>query len=145
MSKIVLFKTIQFCIQKLFPFKQSILAQVRSLNVKTVLFQAIQFSINMQFSFIRPMDRVLSGATTLGQSGLCSDNNERILRLPQSSSITGSSPSDCLVSYPGHYLGGVLPLCREAVGVFYSPSRQGIIAFKKMNSAVGNTVKLKRL
>ena len=28
---------------------------------------------------------------------------------------------DCLVSYAGHSLGGVLPLCREAVGVFYSP------------------------
>ena len=27
--------------------------------------------------------------------------------------------------YPGHSLGGVLPLCREAVGVFYSPSRLG--------------------
>ena len=28
-------------------------------------------------------------------------------------------------SYPGHSLGGVLPLCREAVGVFYSLSRLG--------------------
>ena len=38
----------------------------------------------------------------------------------------GTSPSDCLVSYPGHSLGGgVLPLCRGAVGVFYSPSRLG--------------------
>ena len=27
---------------------------------------------------------------------------------------------DCLVSYPGHLLGGVLPLCRDAVSVFYS-------------------------
>ena len=45
---------------------------------------------------------------------------------PPSSSIAGTSPSDCLVSYPGHSLrGGVLPLCREAVGVFYSPSRLG--------------------
>ena len=36
------------------------------------------------------------------------------------------APSDFLVSYPGHSLGGgVLPLCREAVGVFYSPSRLG--------------------
>ena len=29
------------------------------------------------------------------------------------------------MSYPGHSLGGVLPLCREAVSVFYSPSRLG--------------------
>ena len=34
----------------------------------------------------------------------------------------GTSPSDCLVSYPGH---SFLPLCGEAVGVFYNPSRLG--------------------
>ena len=39
------------------------------LNVKTVLFQTIQFSISIQFSSIRPIDRTLSGATTPGQSG----------------------------------------------------------------------------
>ena len=48
-----------------------------------------------------------------------------VLRIPQSPSITGTSPSDCLVSYPGHSLVSVLPLCRGAVGVFYSPSRLG--------------------
>ena len=45
--------------------------------------------------------------------------------IPQSSSTAGTSPSDCLVSYPGHLLGGVLPLCRGAVSVFYSPSQLG--------------------
>ena len=30
------------------------------------------------------------------------DGNEGVLRIPQSSSIAGTSPSDCLVSYPGH-------------------------------------------
>ena len=50
----------------------------------------------------------LSGATTPGQSGPESDDNEGILRIPQSSSITGTSPSDCLVSYTGHSLGGGL-------------------------------------
>ena len=64
----------------------------------------------------------LSGATTPGQSGPGSDGNEGVLCIPQSSSIAGTSSSDCLVSYPGHLLGGVLPLCREAIGVFYSPS-----------------------
>ena len=29
------------------------------------------------------------------------------------------------MSYPGHSLGGVLPLCREAVDVFYNPNRLG--------------------
>ena len=47
------------------------------------------------------MDRILLGATILGQSGAKSDGNERVLHVPQSSSITGASPSDCLVSYPG--------------------------------------------
>ena len=31
--------------------------------------------------------------------------NEGVLRIPQSSSITGTSPSNCLVSYPAHSLG----------------------------------------
>ena len=44
------------------------------------------------------MDRALSGATTPGQSRPGSDGNEGVLRIPQSSSIAGTSPSDCLVS-----------------------------------------------
>ena len=46
----------------------------------------------------------LSGATTPGQSGPESDGNEGVHCIPQSLSITGASPSDCLVSYPGHWL-----------------------------------------
>ena len=33
-----------------------------------------------------------------------SDDNEGLLHIPQNSSITGTSPSDCLVSYTGHSL-----------------------------------------
>ena len=58
----------------------------------------------MQFSFIRPIDRILSGATTLGQRGPGNDGNEGVFCIPQSSSITGTSPSDFLVSYRGHLL-----------------------------------------
>ena len=61
---------------------------------KTVLFQTIQFSISKQFSSIRPIDRILSGATTQGQSGPRNDGNEEVLRIPQISSITGTSSSD---------------------------------------------------
>ena len=72
---------------------------------KIVLFQVIQFSS------IWPIDNALSGATTLGQSGPGGDGNEGVLRILQSSSIIGTLSSDCLVSYPGHSLGGgVLPL-----------------------------------
>ena len=61
---------------------------------KTVLFQTIQFSISTLFSSIEPVDMTLSDATSLGQSGPGSDGNERVLHIPQSSSITGASPSD---------------------------------------------------
>ena len=36
--------------------------------------------------------------------GLGSDGNEEELRIHQTSSITGTSPSDCLESYPKHSL-----------------------------------------
>ena len=77
-----------------------------SFNVKTVLFQTIQFSISTRFSSIQPIDGTLSGATTTSQNGAGTDGNEGILRIPQSFSIIGTSPSDCLVSCPGHSLGG---------------------------------------
>ena len=52
----------------------------------------------MQFSSIWPIDRTLSGATTPGQSGPRSDGNERVLCIPQSSSITGTSLPDYIWS-----------------------------------------------
>ena len=35
--------------------------------------------------------------------------NKGVLYIPQSSSITGASPSDCFVLYPGHSLGESYP------------------------------------
>ena len=63
----------------------------------------------MQFSSIWPIDRTLSGATNPDKSGPGSDGNEGVLCIPQNSSITGTSPSDCLALYPGHSWGGVSP------------------------------------
>ena len=60
------------------------------------------------------------GTTTPGQSG-AESNGKRVLQILQSSSITGASLSDCLVSCPGHSL-RVLTLCKDAVCIFYSPS-----------------------
>ena len=71
-------------------------------------------------SFVRPIDRNLSGTTTLGYCGPGSNSNEGVLYIPQNSSIIGASPLDL-----GHLMGGVLPLCGEPVDVFYSPSWQG--------------------
>ena len=84
---------------KHFFFKQFILTLVYSLKDKIVLFQAIEFSISKQFSSIWPIDRILSGATTSAHSEPDSDCNKGVLCIPQSSSITEDSPSDCLVSY----------------------------------------------
>ena len=63
---------------KQFYFKLFNLAWVHSLNVKTVLLQAIQFSMNKQFSYIWPIDRTLSEATTPGQTRPGSDGNEGV-------------------------------------------------------------------
>ena len=80
----------------------------------------------MSNTSIWPINRTLSGTTTLGQSRPGSDGNERVLCIPQSSSITGTSPSDCLLSYSRHLLVGVvLPLCRDAISECYSPSQLG--------------------
>ena len=89
---------------------------------KTVLFPTIQISTSSQFRSIWSVDRTLSGATTPGPS---SDGNEGVLHIPQSFNITVTSPSDCLASYAGHSLGGVLPLRWDVVGLFYSPSQLG--------------------
>ena len=76
---------------------------------------------------IWPQNRTLLGATTSGQSGPGSNDNEGILYIPQISK-TRSSPSDGLMSYEEHSFGGgsaVLLLCWDTVSVFYSPSQLG--------------------
>ena len=51
---------------------------------------------------IWPIDRALSDATSSGLNGPEIDGNEGLLRIPQNSSITETSPLDCLVSYAGY-------------------------------------------
>ena len=65
---------------------------------KTVLFQTTQLSISTQFSSILPIDKTLTGTISPGQCRPGSDGNEDVLGILQSSCITGTSPSDCLVS-----------------------------------------------
>ena len=57
-----------------------------------------------------------------------------VLCIPQNSSITGISPSDCLVSYPRHSLGWILPLCRGAVCVFCVFLGKKLISNVKLNN-----------
>ena len=67
--------------------------------------QTVQFIISTRFSSFWPINKTLSSATTAELNGTGSDGNEWLLCIPQSSNITGASPSDCLVSYPAHTLG----------------------------------------
>ena len=72
--------------------------------------------------------------------------NEGVLRIPQSSSITGTSPSNCLVSYPATLVGGVLLLCWEAFDEFYSPTWQGKRGkWGKMNLRRGISIRWRKI
>ena len=50
------------------------------------------------------MEITVSDATTQGQSELGSNDNEGVLRIPRSTSITGTSQSKCFISCPGKTL-----------------------------------------
>ena len=73
-------------------------------------------------SSVWPIDETQKGSTFPSQRGPGSNSNEGVRCILQSSSTTEASPSVCLVSYPRHTLQVVLPLCRDAVGVFYNRS-----------------------
>ena len=80
-----------------------------------VLFQTIQFSISTQFSSIWPIERTLSGASTPGQ------NRPEIIS--QSSCITGTSPSNYLVSYTGHSLRESYPSVEKLLVYSTAPAK----------------------
>ena len=92
MSKTFLFPTIQFSVSTVSKAKQ-------------FYFKRIQFFTSTQFSSIWSIVGPYQ-MLSLRSEWLGSDGNERVLRIPLSSSVTGTSLSDCLVTYPGHSLGG---------------------------------------
>ena len=76
-------------------------------------------SLNVQVHFLNGkqvylIHRILSGATNLGQSGLGSNGVQGVICVLQFTSITGTSSSDCLVSYPGHFLEEYYPFSKSA-------------------------------
>ena len=116
----VLFLTIQFSVSYKVEWFQVLLYITNNsikhrsfvytqLNDQTVLFLTIRFDISHLFAHSLKWQTVLfdplSGAITPSQSGPGSDGNEGVLRISQSSSITGTPSSDCLMSYRGHSLG----------------------------------------
>ena len=69
-------------------------------------------SRNHRLVQFNPYIEPLSGATTPGQSGPGSDDNEGVLHIPQSSSITETAPSR-------HSFGGGLSVEKQSV---FSPA-----------------------
>ena len=67
-----------------------------------------------------------SGAITPGQRGPESDGNEEVLCIPQSSSITGTSPLDYLVLYTGHSLGMSYPSNQKQSVYSTAPAHRAI-------------------
>ena len=59
-----------------------------------------------------------------------------MLRIPQNPSITGTSPSDCLVSYPGHSLGDGSYPSAEVQSVYSTAQAEWTKTFSKSKSAV---------
>ena len=99
---------VSLTIHQSFLYTQS--TSVIQLIDQIVIFLKIQFNISDLFALslnVKQFYLTLSGATTLGQSGPGSDDNEGVLYIPQCFSITGAIPSDCLVLYPRHSLWGV--------------------------------------
>ena len=72
---------------------------------------------------IWPIDRTLSGATTPGQRGPGSMAMKEYSALPKAQLLL--KPHHQIVDCHRTLVGGVLPLCRDAVGVFCSLSRLG--------------------
>ena len=83
-------------------------------------------------SSICSIDRTLSGTTSLGQNR--PGSNEVILHIPQSSSITRASLSDCLVSYLGHSLGESNPSAEMQLVYSAAPADWADILIYKINS-----------
>ncbi len=71
---------------------------------QTVLIQTIQFSISIVFVHIQLNVKTFLFQTIQSEPG--TDYNEGMFCIPQISCIIGISPSDCLVTYPGHLLEG---------------------------------------
>ena len=109
-------------------------------NVKIVLFQTIQISIITLFSSISPIDRNISCATTPGQSWPSNDGKKVVIQISQSSRITGASPSDGLVSYPGHLLEKFYPTAEMPSVYSAAPADWAISGLVSLFNGISNFV-----
>ena len=67
-------------------------------------------SRNHGLVLLNPLIGSLSGGSASGQSVPGNVSNKGVLRILQSSRIAGTSPSGCIVSYPGQSLGSLTSL-----------------------------------
>ena len=74
----------------------------------------------------------------LGESGPVSNGNEEVLCIPQSPSISGTTPSDCLVSYLGHSLKGSDPSAEVQSMYSTAPADWAIHRVKCQNSIISD-------
>ena len=72
-------------------------------------------------------------STTPGLNEPGSDGNEGVLQIPQSSSITEGSISDCLVSYLGHTSGKFYPLAEMLSEYSIAPADWAIAVREKQD------------
>ena len=82
-----------------------------------------------------PIDRILSGATTLGQSEPGSNGNEGGLHIPQISKAR-ALPSECLMSYPEHSLEVGSYLSAEMQSVYATAPVCYILTFDPAQNAI---------
>ena len=105
---------------------------------KLVLYLIVQLSVSTQFSSISPIDMILSGATTLGQSGPGSDGKKLVFHITLSYSITGTLLFHCLVSNTGHSLGGSLTSHQRCSRCILQPLPTGLLESLVLNSNTWN-------
>ena len=120
---------------KQFIFKQFNCAWVHVLNIKTNIFQSVQFSISTQFSSFLPIDRpyrMLSFRTTVDLWAIAIKGYTAFPKAPT---------SHCLVSYNRTLAGGVLPLSINSVGIFYTSKRLGQVIFQVVQFTISTQVK----
>ena len=81
-------------------------------------------SIENNRTFFLPKDGTLTGPNPLGQKGHGCNSNAEVDYISQSSR-TGAPPSDHLILYLENSKNGDLPVCRDVVGVFWTPTQFG--------------------
>ena len=96
-------------------------------------------------SSIWAIEKTLSCTITPGQNKTGRNGNEQVLCISQSSSITGTLPSDCLRSYLGHMLGGLITLQRCSRCILH-PQQTGLYCcFSTLSRQISRIVQMYHL